>query len=173
MSATAEAWSTCYPRLRAGLGRDGAEQVRRLVTAAWSFTVDGRAFLEDLAGAASRPGLPQMLKLHLLELLWKVELLLAGSSAVDQEHLLPLSLELGFTELASISGAEAVALFGLTEPLGTDDVDTSHLTAFWDALVEQFPGALPNPLTPTGQREIIRALRKRLQQFLQPLLQSV
>jgi hypothetical protein len=144
-----------FPSVRAGRGRSPDAAVEAWVTAGWLLAVEGRAYLEDLAGGTDQPDLRQAVRLKLLDLLCDVDHRLTGTDVVGG-HQLALALEYGLREVAVLSGGQVVDLFG---PDGTDDPDELRLVAFWAAVCAAFPGELPDPLQPSGQGQILRALR--------------
>jgi len=171
-----------YPRISAGLTRPDAAATKDLVTAAWLLAVEARAFIEDLEGGAQQPLLQRMVKLRLLELLWRIDVLLSGATAPADEHALAMALELGWVELASLDGAALVERFALREALCADATDVDGTLALWRVLVTDFIGELPDPLQSTQQGAILRALRSWTKlcerigvdaAFLQPLLKDV
>lgn len=131
--------------------------MRAWTTAAWLLAVEGRAYLEDLAGGSEQPELRQVVGLRLLELLLDVDLLLGGHTAMADGHQLAMALEYGLHEVAELDGDRLLRLFALDEEFGADG--GGAVAEFWELLCAAFPGELPNPLLASGQREILQALR--------------
>jgi Family of unknown function (DUF6031) len=150
-----------FPTVRAGRGLPAAGSVRAWATAAWLLAVEGRAYLEDLDGGRNPAALRQVVRMRLLELLLDVDDRLSGRAPVAEPHSLALALEYGLHTVAEIDGAELVVLFGLDREYGAPDdgPDDGQVHRLWEQLCEAFPGELPDPLQPSGQREVLRALR--------------
>jgi len=173
-----------FPSAHAGRGLPVEQAVRAWVTAAWLLAVEGRAYVEDLAGGADQPQLRQVVRMRLLELLLAVDWQLAGCAPPADEHQLALALEFGLGEVADLDGAELIRLFALDTGLGgdgADAVDDGAVPELWDRLCAAFPGALPDPLLASGQRAVLQALRSwsalctaaRIDaSFLEPLLKD-
>jgi hypothetical protein len=148
-----------FPSARAGRGLPADRAVQAWVTAAWLLAVEGRAYLEDLAGGTDQPQLRQVVRLRLLELLLDIDCRLAGSVPLDEGHRLAVALEYGLHELAELDGADLVGLFALDGEFGAAHEGDGQVRALWDRICAAFPGRLPDPLLATGQREILQALR--------------
>jgi hypothetical protein len=148
-----------FSSARSGRGLPADRAVRAWVTAAWLLAVEGRAYMEDLEGGADQPQLRQAVRLRLVELLLDTDSLLVGYSEMADGHQLAVALEYGLREVAQLDGARLVRLFALDEEFGADKCTDGAVTELWDRICAEFPGELPNPLVPSGQREILRALR--------------
>lgn len=147
-----------FPSARSGRGLPAAVAVEAWATAAWLLAVEGRAYLEDLEGAADQPQLRQVVRLRLLELLLHIDYRLSGAVAPGEAHQLALALEYGLHEVAVLSGPQLVELFA-SDRESCDGDGHDAVTGLWDDLCAAFPGELPDPLRASGQREILRALR--------------
>jgi hypothetical protein len=143
--------------------------------------VDGRAFIEDLEGAAEQPELVAVLRWRLAEFFLELDLILQGACPVEDWHHAAIALEHGLSEIADVDGHELVAQCGLGDT-GRSAESALELFRFWEGLVAAFPGRLPDPLQPAGQSELLRALRHWSKlcdavgipaDFLQSLLQDV
>jgi hypothetical protein len=172
--------ASLYPTARGGRGLPGHRAVEAWATAAWSLSVEGRAFLEDLDGGGDQPELRQMVRIRLLELLIDVDTALAGWAPVEEGHQLALALEYGLGNLAVLDGPELITVFALDQATG-DQAEDAGVRALWDRLCQEFPGELPNPLLASGQRQILQALRSWSKLcaavgadagFLEPLLKN-
>jgi hypothetical protein len=145
-----------FPNLSAGLPFPIATHVEALVTAAWTLAIDGRALIEDFEGGAEESFLIDTLKLKLIEFLLDLDLILRGVTNIDEEHLLPLALERGLSEVARLDGAGLVAAIGLG---ANDDYPNERIHDLWSELLAAFPAEVPNPLLADGQGPLLRALR--------------
>jgi hypothetical protein len=85
------------------------------------------------------------------------------------------------SEVADLDGPALSSCCGLGDA-GRGQESASGILAFWDGLLASFPGLVPDPLKPTGQGELLRALRnwnklcvatQTPTDFLQALLQEV
>jgi hypothetical protein len=170
-----------FPRLRAGLGRAPGAEVQALCVAAFKLAVDGRAFIEDIEGAAEQPELLAVLRWRFADFLGELDLILRGTAPVDDWHHAALALEYGLSEVADLDGPTLASCCGLGD-IGQGSESASSILAFWDGLLASFPGQLPDPLKPSGQGELLRALRnwnklcvatQTPADFLQSLLQEV
>ena len=168
-----------YPRQGTGSGSTG-EQVQAWITAAWLLAVELRAYLEDLQGGRAQPGMRYVVRSRILELVVQIDAHLAGVTPPDEEHALAFGLEMGLGELARLDGEAVAELFGLAGAIDSRDRDAA-VEAFSQCLLEQFPGDLPNPLEPSGQGELLQAMRTWSKlcaeagidaSFLAPLLQD-
>jgi hypothetical protein len=148
-----------FPDVRAGRGLPPETAVRTWATAAWLLSVDGRAYLEDLDGGAQQPQLRQVVKLGLLELLAEIDTRLTGAEPGPEAHQLALALEYGLRGVCRTSGNELVGIFALDEEFGGDESDDAGVRELWDGVLREFPGQVPDPLRPSGQREVLQALR--------------
>lgn len=148
-----------FPRLRRGVSARTAVGLEPLIQAAWLLSAEGRAFVEDLEGGFEQPQLQQAVKFRLLELLFEIDMTLAGKAPIEEMHTLALVLELGMSEVAALSPEEIPLAFELNEEVGGANVDVCRVFSFWRRLIAAFPGHLPDPLVPTGQSEMLVALR--------------
>jgi hypothetical protein len=153
LPASPIAW---FPNLSAGLPSPIATHVEALITAGWTLAIDGRALIEDFEGGAEESSLIDILKLKLIEFLLDIDLILRGVTSIDEEHLLPLALERGLSEVAKLDGAGLVAVVGLD---ANDDHPNERIHDLWNELLAAFPGEVPNPLLADGQGPLLRALR--------------
>jgi hypothetical protein len=156
MSATEPAQISWFPNLSAGLPAPAASHVETLINVAWKLAIDGRALIEDFEGGAGEPALVDVLKLKLIEFLIEIDLNLRGITSLDEDHLLPLALQRGLSEVALLDGAALVAAIGFDGDLQRPD---EHVSELWDQLLAAFPGQVPNPLLADGQGPLLRALR--------------
>lgn len=147
------------PGLAAGWARTGGQAVEDWVTVGWLLAVEGRAFIEDLHGGTEQPELQFGVALRLLELLAEVDARLAAARPVDTVHGLAVALEFGLREVATMAPADVAETFGVSSGLRPEVGCTEAIDTFWDALLDAFPGHVPDPLLPSGQGEMIRALR--------------
>jgi hypothetical protein len=152
-SATEISW---FPNLQAGLPAPARSHVEAFIVTAWKLVIDGRALLEDFDGGASQPDLVACLKLKLVDLLMELDLELRGVNNMDDDHLLPLAMQRGLSEVALIDGPGLIAAVGLDAD--RDEV-REHVGKLWERLLAAFPGELPNPLLSDGQGPLLRALR--------------
>ena len=166
---------TWFPDFAVGLPSANPAQLDALITAAWKLAIDGRALAEDLEGGADVPSLVAVLKLKLAELLQEIDLDLVAAPDIAEDHLLPLALQRGLAAVAHLDGATLAAVLGL-------DGRATDLAAVWTALLDGFPGDVPNPLAPDGQGPALRALRawsklckatERDDAFLKPLIKAI
>ncbi len=102
-----------------------------------------------------------MVRGKLLELLYDIDTRLSGAVPLAEEHQLALALEYGLHDLAELDGPRLVDVFALAadEPDDAKAPDDGLVPELWERLCAAFPGELPDPLKPSGQREILRALR--------------
>jgi hypothetical protein len=156
MSDTRAARISWFPNLSAGLPAPAASHAEALINAAWKLAVDGRALIEDFEGGADEPALVGVLKLKLIELIIEIDLNLRGVPGLNEDHLLPLALQRGLSEVALLDGAALVAAIDFGADLQRPD---EHIGELWDRLLEAFPGEVPNPLLADGQGPLLRALR--------------
>jgi hypothetical protein len=147
------------PALRTGRTLPAGAAVRTWATVGWLLSVEGRAYIEDLAGGVLQPEMRRLVLLRLLELLAEVDARLGGRPDVVAEHQLALAWEYGLHEVLDAGGTAVSALFGLDDPLGAPDEAVTRVVALWERLCAAFPGELPDPLVPEGQAQILRALR--------------
>jgi hypothetical protein len=145
-----------FPNLEAGLPAPALSHVEAFITTAWKLVIDGRALVEDFEGGAGQPDLVACLRLKLIDLLMELDLELRGVNDMNEDHLLPLALQRGLSEVALLDGPALVAAVGL-------DADChearEHIDKLWERLLAAFPGELPNPLLSDGQGPLLRALR--------------
>ena len=144
------------PAVAAGLPLSTTPALEALVTTAWKLAIDGRALVEDFEGA-EHADLVTVLKLKFLELLADIDLDLRGTGEIEEEHLLPLALEHGLGELARLPGAEVAEALGICE--AEEPHPYARIEVEWAALLEAFPGEVPDPLASDGQGPALRALR--------------
>ncbi len=145
-----------FPNLSGGLPFPADTHVEALVTAAWMLAIDGRALIEDFEGGAEEPFLIDTLKFKLIEFLLDIDLTLRGVTNIDEDHLLPLALERGLSEVARLDGAGLAAAVGLD---ADDDCPSQRIHDLWSELLAAFPAEVPNPLLADGQGPLLRALR--------------
>jgi hypothetical protein len=167
-----------FPAIAKGEPYPTEPRIRSLITAVWKLAIDGRALIEDMEGAAGEPQLAAVLKLNFLELLLEIDLELAGSAAIEEEHLLPLALERGLFNIARLEGSRVVdGVIGDIQTASTDTVMES-----WAHLLAAFPGEIPNPLLADGQGPLLRSLRnwsklcrecQIREEFLTPLIKAI
>jgi hypothetical protein len=148
-----------FPSARSGRGLPAGQAVEAWATAAWLLAVEGRAYLEDLEGGAEQPQLRHVVRLKLLELLLDIDTRLSGAVPVAEEHRLALALEYGLHDLAELDGDQLARMFALDQGLESEVPGDGLVRELWQLLCAAFPGELPDPLQPSGQREIILALR--------------
>ncbi|HEV2371164.1 MAG TPA: DUF6031 family protein [Streptosporangiaceae bacterium] len=148
-----------FPSARSGRGLAPEHAVRAWSTAAWLLAVEGRAYLEDMAGGVDQPELRWIVRLRLAELLLDIDLLLGGYAAIQDGHQLAMALEYGLHTVAEVDGPRLVSLFALGGGPGGPAHGDGAVPQLWEELCAAFPGRLPNPLLASGQREILRALR--------------
>lgn len=145
-----------FPNLTAGLPAPAHSHVEAIITTAWKLAIDGRALIEDFEGGADQPDLVVALKLKLVDLLMELDLNLRGVDNIEEDHLLPLALQRGLSEIAALDGAELIAAIGLD---AEHQPDCRPVNELWESLLAAFPGELPNPLLADGQGPLLRALR--------------
>ena len=148
-----------YPRARGGSTRDAAAAAEAWTTVAWLLAVEGRAYLEDIEGGVEQPQMRVVVKLRLLELLADLDARLAGSRPPAEDHLLALALEYGLVEAIRLDGAQLIECVDLRDSLLDDQGTDEGIRRLFQALLDDFPGRLPNPLVPAGQGEVLRAMR--------------
>jgi hypothetical protein len=146
-----------YPRFTAGYKK--RLEIASLATFVFKLSIDARAFLEDMDGGKDQPDYLKVLKLRLLELLLEVELVFSGIEPVEDYHHAALALEYGIGQVAHIDGKSLRSIFELFDSLDGEEVSTKGVRDFWNRLIAECPGIVPNPLDPKGQRELINALR--------------
>lgn len=148
-----------YPRARGGRTRDAAATAEAWTTVAWLLAVEGRAYLEDIEGGAEQPQMRVVVKLRLLELLADLDARLAGARPPGEDHLLSLALEYGLDEAIRLDGAELIDCVDLCDSLLDEQGTDEGVQRLFQALIDDFPGELPDPLVPAGQGEVLRAMR--------------
>jgi hypothetical protein len=148
-----------YPRTWGGRSRDGAAVVEAWTTVAWLLAVEGRAYLEDIEGGADQPQMRAVVKLRLLELLADLDARLSGSHPPGEDHLLAMAIEYGLDEVIRLEGAQLIECADLRDSLLDEHGTDEGIYVLFQSLFDAFPGELPDPLVPSGQGEILRAMQ--------------
>ncbi len=148
-----------YPTRKRGAKFPVKHEVYALSKLAFRLAIDVRAFLEDIDGGRDFPHYLKNLKLRLLELLAELNLLLSYDDGMDETHFAALALEYGVDHIAAMSGPELVETFGLLDSFSSEAVDVEGVVSLFERLIAEFPGDIPDPLAPKGQRELLKALR--------------
>lgn len=148
-----------YPRTRGGRGRDAAAVAEAWTTVAWLLAVEGRAYLEDIEGGAEQPQMRAVVKLRLLELLADLDARLAGSRPPGEDHLLAIALEYGLDEMIQLDGVQLIESVDLRDGLLDEHGTDEGIRLLFQLLFDDFPGELPDPLVPSGQGEVLRAMQ--------------
>lgn len=148
-----------YPTRKMGIKHPVKQEVYALANVAFRLAIDVRAFLEDVDGGADFPHYLKNLKLRLLEMLMELNLLLSYDNTMSEDHYAALALEYGVGEVAGLSGGELVDTFGLLDGFADESVDMEGVVSLFNRLIDEFPGEIPDPLVPKGQRHLLNALR--------------
>ena len=140
-------------------GGDLSKHVKKMTTAAFMLTVDGKAFIEDMVGGHDQPQYLKILKWRLFELLAEIDLLLSDSEVADPIHCGAISLEYGLKELIHMGSHEIMDSFQLNEKFEDEQVDLEQVFGLWEIIVERFPGRLPEAMEQEGQDELLLAIK--------------
>jgi hypothetical protein len=167
--------------LRAGRALPAGAAVRAWTTVGWLLSVEVRAYLEDLDGGIGQPEMRRVVLLRMLEQLVDIDARLGGRPEPGGDHLLALAWEYGLRDILDADGDTVADIFGLRDPFGAPEPAVAAVRALVEHLLDRFPGELPDPLVPDGQRQILHALRSWSKlavaagldaSFLEPLLKD-
>jgi hypothetical protein len=148
-----------FPKIKAGYKRPVQNEIYALATFAFKLAVDVRAFLEDMEGAGQHPHYMKTLKLRLLEMLYELQLVISSAGPMEELHFAALALEYGVPDITLLDGPGLIEIFRLWDDLESEDVDISGVMGFFARILEEFPGEIPDPLIPSGQSILLKALR--------------
>jgi hypothetical protein len=148
-----------FPKIKAGYKRPVQNEIYAQATFAFKLAVDVRAFLEDIDGALQHPHYLKTLKLRLLEMLYELNLVISYAGPMDELHFAALALEYGVPDIAQLDGPTLIDIFGLWDDFNSENVDISGVTDLFEQIIEEFPGEVPDPLVPSGQSVLLKALR--------------
>ena len=148
-----------FPKIKAGYKRPVQNEIYALATFAFKLAVDVRAFLEDIEGARQDPHYLKTLKLRLLEMLYELNLVISSAGPMDELHFAALALEYGTPDIALLNGPALIETFGLWDDFDSEDVDIGGAVELFARMLDEFPGEIPDPLVPSGQGVLLKALR--------------
>ncbi len=146
-----------FPRLNAGYRFAAGTHVTSTISAAWLLMTELRAYIEDLAGARDIPDAAALVKIKVAELLLQVDAVLGGAAVPHEMHRLPLLMEYGLSDVATLDGASATRLLGLVAR--TDAAEVDRLIGVLEELLDAFPSDLVDALQPENQGHVLRFLR--------------
>lgn len=124
----------------------------------WLALASLRNVLEDVAGADGRVEYLYGLRTRLIATGYEIDCLISGRKSVAKEHQLAVALESGLPSLG-LSAADIVGRLAFDTATPDTEQLKSAMFAFGDVLLRALPGDIPESQGPSGQGQILRAMR--------------